>query len=59
MSDPRVSAAVGAVAAAYFGYGIFAGTEAPSTALSTLNWVFFLLGLFALVGSLIKIAARK
>jgi hypothetical protein len=59
VKDPRVSAGFGAVAALYFGYAIFAPGEAPSPALGTLHWIFFLLGLFALVGSIIKIATGK
>jgi hypothetical protein len=59
MNDPRLSAAFGALAAVYFGYNIFAASEVPSTALSTLNWTFFLLGVFALAGSLYRIASGK
>jgi hypothetical protein len=59
MKDPRVSAGFGALAALYFGYAIFAPGETPSTALSTLHWTFFLLGLFAFVGSIFKIVTGK
>jgi len=57
--NSKVSALVGAIAVVYFGYQIFGATEAPSGTLSMLYWVFLLLGLFALVGSLFKISQGK
>lgn len=44
MNNPKVVAVVSGLAALYLGYSIFVpGQEAPGPAVSTLNWVFFLM----------------
>jgi hypothetical protein len=56
MNNPKVVAALSGVVALYLAYSIFGlSGEAPSSALITMNWVFFLLAVVACVGSIIQI----
>jgi hypothetical protein len=57
MNNPKVVAVVSGLAALYLGYSIFVpGQEAPGPAVSTLNWVFFLMAAVACIGSIVQIA---
>lgn len=59
MNDPRIVAVVSAIAVLFLGYSVFGlSEEAPSTALNTLNWVFFLMALVAFIGSVVQIMKR-
>lgn len=55
MNNPKVVTVLSGAAALYFAFSIFGGTEASSSALGTLNWIFFILALIGCVGSLYKI----
>ena len=56
MNNPKIVAPVSGVVAAYLLYSILNTSEAPSSALSALNWAFFILALVACIGSIYKIA---
>ncbi|MGW9331612.1 hypothetical protein [Bosea sp. NPDC055594] len=56
MNNPKVVTVLSGAAALYFAFSIFGGTEAPSSTLSTLNWIFFILALIGCVDSLYKLA---
>ncbi|MFC3074158.1 hypothetical protein [Shinella pollutisoli] len=56
MNNPKLVAVVSGVAALFLAYSIFGATEAPGTAVSAMNWVFFILALVACAGSLYKIS---
>lgn len=56
MNNPKVSAALSAIAAIYFGHSIFFSAEAPSPTLSAINWFFFVLALAGFAGSMVKLA---
>ncbi len=56
MNNPKISALLSGLATVYFGYAIFVANEQPSTMLSFLNWLFFIIGLIGLAGSLVQIA---
>lgn len=55
MSNPRVVAAISAVGVLLLGWRIFfPGSEAPSSAVAILQWVFFIAAVIGLVGSLVQ-----
>ena len=57
MNNPKIVAAISAIAVIYLGYSMFgAQEEAASSALNTLNWVFLLLAILALIGSIVLMA---
>ncbi len=55
MNNPKVTAAISGAVAVYLAFSIFGASEAPSSALSTMNWAFLALALIACVGSIYKI----
>ena len=61
MNNPKLIAALSGVATLFLGYSIFGpADEAPSSAVNTMDWVFFMLALVAFVGSIVLIVkARK
>ena len=56
MNNPKVTAAISGAVALYMAYSIFGATEAPSSALNTMQWVFLVLALVACIGSLYRIS---
>lgn len=56
MNNPKVIAPLSAVVALFLAYTIFSATEAPSSGLAAMNWIFLLLAVVACIGSLIQIA---
>jgi hypothetical protein len=59
MTSPGKSAAISAVAIVLIGYSILSASEAPSTALATLQYLLLALAVFGLIGSLIKLAGSR
>ncbi|MCC0055315.1 MAG: hypothetical protein H6883_04185 [Rhodobiaceae bacterium] len=60
MNNPKVTAAMGAVASLYLGYRLFGPTdEAPSPTLYALQWVLFIAALIGLVGGLYQMSKGK
>lgn len=55
MSDPRISALICAVVAAWLGYQLFFAAEAPSTFLLALQWTFFLVAILGAVAAVIRL----
>lgn len=56
MNDPRVSALICTLVAAWLGYTIFFGaTEAPSTFLAVVQWTFLLVAILGAVAAVIRI----
>lgn len=55
MNDPRISALICTLVAAWLGYTIFFGTEAPSTFLVVVQWTFLLVAILGAVAALIRI----
>lgn len=56
MNDPRVSALICTLVAAWLGYTIFFGAgEAPSTFLSVVQWTFLLVAILGAVAAVIRI----
>ena len=55
MSDPRISALICGLVAAWLGYTIFSATEAPSTFLLITQWTFFIVALAGLGAALARI----
>ena len=57
MNNPKVVAGISAIAVIFLGYSIFGpAEEAPSSALNTMNWAFFILALIAFIGSIVLMA---
>lgn len=48
MSDPRISALICGVVAAWLAYQIFFAAEAPGTFLAVMQWTFFAIALAGL-----------
>jgi hypothetical protein len=59
MKNPRVSAAISAIAIVLVGSMMFSSSEAPSTAVSILQWVLLIAGIVGLIGSLMQIAGGR
>lgn len=59
MGNPKITALICGAAVLLIVFRMFSATEAPSSALNTLNWVFLLLALVGLVGSLVMLARGK
>ena len=59
VNNPRLTIVIATLATLYFGYSIFFTRENLSPALATVNWAFFALGIFAIIGSAIKIAKGR
>ena len=55
MNDPRISALVCGLVAAWLGYTIFSASEAPSTFLLVAQWTFFIVALAGLGAALARI----
>lgn len=55
MNNPKVIAVLSGVVAIYLAFSIFGASEAPSSALSAMNWLFLVLALVACIGSIYKI----
>lgn len=56
MNNPKIVAAVSGAVALYQAFSIFGASEAPSSAVNTLNWAFLILALVACIGSIYKMA---
>ena len=56
VNNPKVTAALSGAVALYLAFSIFGATEAPSSSLNAMNWVFFILALVACIGSIWKMA---
>lgn len=59
MNNPKVSLALSLLATVYFGYAIFAPSEAPSTTLSALYWAFFVIGIIGVLGAVVQISKGR
>lgn len=59
MNNPKIVALMSAVVALYLAYTIFTATEAPSTGLAAMHWLFLFLAAIACIGSLIQIAKGR
>jgi TRAP-type C4-dicarboxylate transport system permease small subunit len=56
MNDPRISALICTLVAAWLGYTIFFGAnEAPSTFLAVVQWTFLLVAILGAVAAVIRI----
>ncbi len=55
MSSPAKTALISCVAVVLIGYSILSATETPSTAVSTMQYVFLGAAVVGLVGSLVKL----
>ena len=55
MNDPRVSAVICTLVAAWLAYTIFFSAEAPSTFLAAAQWTFFLVAILGAVAAVIRI----
>ena len=55
MSDPRISALICGLVAAWLGYTIFFASAAPSTFLLVAQWTFFLVAIAGLAAALARI----
>lgn len=59
MSDPRISALVCGLVAAWLGYMIFSTPEAPSTFLLVTQWTFFVVALAGLGAALARVMRSR
>lgn len=59
MSDPRITALVCALAAAWIGYMIFSAAEAPSQMLAVVQWGFLIVALLGLVTAIIRLLRER
>lgn len=59
MNNPRISALICALVAAWLGYTIFSATEAPSTFLLVAQWTFFIVALAGLRAALARIMRER
>lgn len=59
MNDPRVSAVICGLVAAWLGYTIFSSAEAPSTFLAVLQWTFFIVALAGLGAALARLMRQR
>ncbi|WP_224702845.1 hypothetical protein [Devosia aquimaris] len=55
MNDPRISAVICTLVAAWLGYTIFFGAEAPSTFLLVVQWTFLLVAVLGAIAAVIRI----
>ena len=57
MNNPKINASISGLVALYLAYSIFGGgSEAPSSAVNAMMWVFFIGALIACIGSVYQIA---
>jgi hypothetical protein len=59
MNNPRVSALICGLVAAWLGYTIFFSAEAPSTFLAVVQWTFFLVAIAGLAFALARIVRES
>lgn len=59
MSDPRISALICGLVAAWLGYTIFSATEAPSTFLLVAQWTFLLVTIAGLAAAIARIVRGR
>ena len=59
MNNPRISALICALVAAWLGYTIFSAAEAPSTFLLVAQWTFFIVALAGLGAALARIMRER
>lgn len=59
MNNPRISAVICGLVAAWLGYTIFFGSEAPSTFLAVVQWTFFLVALAGLAAALARLVRER
>lgn len=58
MGNPRTTAIISGIAVLLLGYRIFFSGEGVSQMLAILQWVFFVLALIGLVGSLMQMGKK-
>jgi hypothetical protein len=58
VNNPKVAAAICGIAVLLIGFRMLTATEAPGTAVNLMNWMFLLLALVGLVGSLVILSRR-
>jgi len=59
MNDPRISALICALVAAWLGYTIFVSTEAPGSFLAIAQWTFFFVAVAGLGVALARLVQRR
>lgn len=59
MSDPRISALICGLVAAWLGYSIFSASEAPGPFLLVAQWTFFLVAIAGLAAALARIVRGR
>ena len=59
MNDPRISALICALVAAWLGYTIFFSTEAPGSFLAIAQWTFFFVAVAGLGVALARLVQRR
>ncbi|MGB3337160.1 MAG: hypothetical protein WBA73_08285 [Devosia sp.] len=59
MNDPRISALICALVAAWLGYTIFSATEAPSAFLLVAQWTFLLVAVAGLAAAVARIVRER
>lgn len=59
MNNPKLTVVIATLGTLYFGYSIFFTNEGLSPTLNIMNWAFFALGIFGVIGSLVQIAKGR
>ena len=59
MNDPRISALICTLVAAWLGYTIFFSAEAPSTFLAVVQWTFFVVAILGAVAAVVRIVRES
>lgn len=59
MNDPRISAVICSLVAAWLAYSIFSPSEAPSQIVSIMQWVFFLCAIAGVVAAVVRIVRER
>jgi hypothetical protein len=56
MQNPKTTAIISGIAAILLAFRIFGATETPSSAVATMQWLFFALAIVGLIGSLYRMS---
>ena len=59
MNDPRISALICGLVAAWLGYTIFSAAEAPSGILAFMQWLFFFCAIAGLIAAVVRIVRER
>ena len=59
MNDPRISAVICSLVAAWLAYSIFSPDEAPNQIVSIMQWVFFLCAIAGVVAAVARIVRER